>query len=57
MTIYRIFWREKGNPDNCGEGNPVTSPKQAQWICDEHNKSFPRFRHWTEKVEVEASAN
>lgn len=57
MVIYRTFWKERGNSDNFGEGNPVVSPKQAQHICDEHNKLYPRFRHWVEKVEFEQSDN
>lgn len=57
MVIYRTFWKERGNPEHSGEGRPVTNPKQAQHICDEHNKMFPRFRHWVEKVELSPSAN
>lgn len=57
MVIYRTFWKEKGNPDNCGEGHPVVSPKQAQHICDEHNRMFPAMKHWYEREEQNESLN
>lgn len=52
MTLYRLFYAERGNPDNSGEGLPLANAKEANDICRWHNKAYPAFKHWVEKENV-----
>jgi hypothetical protein len=49
MTIYRMFYRHRGNPDIQGEALPVQSPKEAHDKCLEANRLFPDYQHWYKK--------
>lgn len=52
MVICRMYWRERGNPDNEGEALALSSTKEAQKAVDDGNALFPGFKHWFEKHEV-----
>ena len=54
---YTTYWAERANPDNHGCGRDVHSSLVAQVVTEEHNRYYPRFRHWAERVrEVEVGS-
>lgn len=49
--MIQLYWRERGNPDNNGEGISLRREDKAYKICKLNNELFPKFEHWYEHVE------
>jgi len=49
MTLYRMYYKSRQNPDISGEGHPVATSKEAHEICEWHNKHFPDMKHTWER--------
>ena len=47
--VYRMYWKERGNPDNAGEANPVGKEDTAHRICSIHDQLYPKFEHYFQR--------
>ena len=46
--MYRMYWKNKKNPDEQGEGRAVGKEDSAFKLCKKHNELFPNYHHWYE---------
>lgn len=53
QTTYEMRWRDRKNPDDQGSGLPITDGKEAAAICREHNRMYPRYTHWAERIDLQ----